>query len=62
MTDDEYIASELNKARPIDDELERPAIKVRGPGGESRWVRIPPERFAAVVAAASTPSESENRS
>lgn len=56
MTDDAYIARELNKARPVDEELERPAIKVRGPGGESHWVIIPAERFAAVVAAASTPA------
>lgn len=58
MTDDEYIAHELNKARPTAADY-TPAIKMRGPEGESRWVHIPAARFAAVVAAASTPAPEE---
>lgn len=53
MTDDEYIAYELNKAAP-----EQPGDVVRikatvDNGGDSRWTSIPADRYPAVVAAAS---------
>lgn len=55
MTDDEYIARELNKAAP-DPSGDVFMIKVTSERGESRWVNIPSDRHAALVAAASTPS------
>jgi hypothetical protein len=60
MTDDEYIARELNKAAPTGPgDVVR--IKARGNHGESRWTLIPADRFAALVAAASTPSVNGKR-
>lgn len=37
----------------------RPMVEVRGPKGESRWVNIPADRYAAVVHAASTPPSTQ---
>ena len=58
MTDDEYIRYELTKGAPSEPG-DVPQLKVRGPKGESRWVNIPADRYAAVVHAASTPPSTQ---
>lgn len=54
MTDAEYIAYELNKARGG----ERIHVKVRGENGESRWVGIPAGNLDDLIAAAQKGAES----
>lgn len=57
MTDAEYIAYELRKGTPhgvVDGTCQ---IKVRGPEGESRWVTLTQEQYAALTTALTTESE-----
>jgi hypothetical protein len=60
MTDNEYIARELNEAAPTEPD-EKIRVKALTEGGESKWLRIPADRWPAVVAAASTPSPTSRR-
>jgi hypothetical protein len=62
MTDanDEHIARELTKAVPLEPG-DTVSIKARGTRGESKWVNIPTDRYAAVYLAACTPEASTLR-
>jgi hypothetical protein len=46
VTDDEYITRELTKAMEPGAPVK---IKAMGPGGESRWVTVGPEKFARIL-------------
>lgn len=50
----DYRVRELKAARPRPEDDYNPSIKVRGSGGESKWLRITPAEYHRVVAALTT--------